>query len=306
MNNGGSPSREPQSLEGFIEDPYVPSSNIQTPSFDAPDHEPLFGIQDEILRPTRLEFDDLPSSLYDNDDSLKVETEFIKVNALLRREKISVRVTYSDLSKPLKINLPTGSSKKYYDYGTETAMAAGDQVPELAHLTMEERAQKEEEWKQELAQVDDEIATLQTVLNAKRKRAAELKKLLGISVLKELSDDLNQGIKNVKESNVYQSVENTVGQVTKAVTEAPIYQKTTSLFGGLTSNISTKFGQMKQSDSFRSIEEKVGSAYENVKETMTKVVSRSNSQQSLGDEVSRSRSGSVATSPTIPEEKPLV
>ncbi|XP_045470023.1 uncharacterized protein F13E6.1 isoform X6 [Harmonia axyridis] len=166
---------------------------------------------------------------------------------------------------------------------TETAMAAGDQVPELAHLTMEERAQKEEEWKQELAQVDDEIATLQTVLNAKRKRAAELKKLLGISVLKELSDDLNQGIKNVKESNVY--------------------QKTTSLFGGLTSNISTKFGQMKQSDSFRSIEEKVGSAYENVK---TKVVSRSNSQQSLGDEVSRSRSGSVATSPTIPEEKPLV
>ncbi|XP_045470021.1 uncharacterized protein LOC123677506 isoform X4 [Harmonia axyridis] len=283
MNNGGSPSREPQSLEGFIEDPYVPSSNIQTPSFDAPDHEPLFGIQDEILRPTRLEFDDLPSSLYDNDDSLKVETEFIKVNALLRREKISVRVTYSDLSKPLKINLPTGSSKKYYDYGTETAMAAGDQVPELAHLTMEERAQKEEEWKQELAQVDDEIATLQTVLNAKRKRAAELKKLLGISVLKELSDDLNQGIKNVKESNVY--------------------QKTTSLFGGLTSNISTKFGQMKQSDSFRSIEEKVGSAYENVK---TKVVSRSNSQQSLGDEVSRSRSGSVATSPTIPEEKPLV
>ncbi|XP_045470020.1 uncharacterized protein LOC123677506 isoform X3 [Harmonia axyridis] len=286
MNNGGSPSREPQSLEGFIEDPYVPSSNIQTPSFDAPDHEPLFGIQDEILRPTRLEFDDLPSSLYDNDDSLKVETEFIKVNALLRREKISVRVTYSDLSKPLKINLPTGSSKKYYDYGTETAMAAGDQVPELAHLTMEERAQKEEEWKQELAQVDDEIATLQTVLNAKRKRAAELKKLLGISVLKELSDDLNQGIKNVKESNVY--------------------QKTTSLFGGLTSNISTKFGQMKQSDSFRSIEEKVGSAYENVKETMTKVVSRSNSQQSLGDEVSRSRSGSVATSPTIPEEKPLV
>lgn len=81
-------------------------------------------------------------------------------------------------------------------------MAAGDHVPELAHLTLEERARKEEEWRQELAQVDDEIATLQTVLNAKRKRAAELKKFLGIGVLKELSDDLNQGIKNVKESNV--------------------------------------------------------------------------------------------------------
>ncbi|XP_044751916.1 uncharacterized protein LOC123311870 isoform X3 [Coccinella septempunctata] len=286
MNHDENAHREHNSLEGFIEDPYVPTADVQTPSFDDPDHESIFVIQDEILRPTRLEFDDLPNSFCDNDDSLKVEAEFIKVNALLRREKISVRVTYSDLSKPCKINLPTGNSKKYYDYGTETAMAAGDQLPELANLTLEERAKKEEEWKQELAQVDDEIATLQTVLNAKRKRAAELKKLLGISVLKELSDDLNQGIKNVKESNVY--------------------QKTTSLFGGLTSNISTKFGQMKQSDSFRSIEEKVGSAYENVKETMTKVVSRSNSQQSLGDEGSRSRSGSVATSPTIPEEKPLV
>lgn len=36
----------------------------------------------------------------------------------------------------------------------------------------------------------------------------------------------------------------------------------------------------------------------------TKVVSRSGSQQSL-DEAGRSRSSSVVTSPTIPEEKPI-
>lgn len=43
------------------------------------------------------------------------------------------------------------------------------------------------------------------------------------------------------------------------------YQKTTSIIGGVTANITTKLGQMRHSESFRSIEEKVGSAYENVK-----------------------------------------
>lgn len=43
------------------------------------------------------------------------------------------------------------------------------------------------------------------------------------------------------------------------------YQKTTSLIGGFTGNITNKIGQMRHSESFRSFEEKVGSAYENVK-----------------------------------------
>lgn len=46
----------------------------------------------------------------------------------------------------------------------------------------------------------------------------------------------------------------------KATTE-----KTTSILGGLGSGISTKLGQLKNSESFKSFEEKVGSAYENVK-----------------------------------------
>lgn len=43
------------------------------------------------------------------------------------------------------------------------------------------------------------------------------------------------------------------------------YQKTSTIIGGITGNITNKFGQMRHSESFRSIEEKVGSAYENVK-----------------------------------------
>ncbi|XP_050308730.1 tumor protein D54 isoform X4 [Anthonomus grandis grandis] len=183
----------------------------------------------------------------------------------------------------------------------EEAMAADHVAPDLSHLSQEEKEQQEKIWREELAQVEDEIVTLRTVLASKMRRSAELKKNLGITFLKEVSDDINQGIKNVKESNVYQTVENKVEQVAKAVSEAPLYQKTTSVIGGFTSNITSKLGQMRHSESFKSIEERVGSAYENVK---GKVISRSGSQQSVNEEA-RSRSGSVATSPTIPEEKPV-
>jgi hypothetical protein len=42
-------------------------------------------------------------------------------------------------------------------------------------------------------------------------------------------------------------------------------EKTTSLLGGFGSTVTSKLGQLKNSESFRSFEEKVGSAYENVK-----------------------------------------
>lgn len=44
-------------------------------------------------------------------------------------------------------------------------------------------------------------------------------------------------------------------------------EKTTSILGGITAGVSSKLGQMRNSESFRSIEERVGTAYENVKVT---------------------------------------
>lgn len=75
-------------------------------------------------------------------------------------------------------------------------------APDLSSLTVEEKMEKERQWREELAQIEDEIATLRTVLASKMKRSAELKRNLGITVWKEVSDDFNQGLKNVKESNV--------------------------------------------------------------------------------------------------------
>lgn len=165
---------------------------------------------------------------------------------------------------------------------------------ELAGLTPEQVEQLRSEWSRELAHVEDEIATLRTVLQSKIRQSSELKRKLGITVWKEITEDVNQGLKNVKESQVYQKTESVI----KSTAE-----KTTSILGGITAGVSSKIGQMRNSDSFRSIEERVGTAYENVK---GKVTSRSNSTQSF-DEALRdaSRVQSGATSPTIPENKPL-
>lgn len=150
--------------------------------------------------------------------------------------------------------------------------------------------------------MEEEIQTLRHVLASKIKHSQDLKRKLGISVWKEFQDDMSQSIRNVKESNMYQKTESVI----KTTAE-----KTTTILGGLGSSVTTKIGQLKNSDSFRSLEEKVGSAYENVK---TKVVtSRSNSTQSF-DEALREAEGNrrpsnsastPATTPTIPEEKPL-
>lgn len=85
----------------------------------------------------------------------------------------------------------------------EEATAAGEHMPEdISNLSLEDQQKQQQAWKEELAQIEDEISTLRTVLASKMRRSAELKRNLGITVWKELSDDVNQGIKNVKESNV--------------------------------------------------------------------------------------------------------
>ncbi|XP_016841477.1 tumor protein D54 isoform X4 [Nasonia vitripennis] len=218
--------------------------------------------------------------------------------------------------------------KNFYYMGEDAALhRSGSLSPsldnvanELQGMTVEEQERQKAEWSAELAKIEDEIQTLREVLSSKVRMAHELKRKLGISVWKELSVDVNQGLKNVKESQVYQNVGEKLGRFTRTVSENSLYQKTesvlkntaektTSILGGFGSGLSMKIGQMRNSDSFRSLEEKVGSAYENVKGRVTP--SRSNSTQSFDEalrEAGASRRASAApsaTSPTIPEDKML-
>lgn len=196
-------------------------------------------------------------------------------------------------------NVPTGEDAVLQS--SDFRYPSSDNVAnELQGLSLEEQDRQKAEWSTELAKVEEEIQTLRHVLANKIRISQELKRKLGISVWKEITDDMNQGLKNVKESQVFQKTES----VFKSTAE-----KTTSILGGFGSGLSMKLGQMRNSDSFRSLEERVGSAYENMK---TKVVpSRSSSMQSFDDalrEAEAARRASAAlstTSPTIPEDKLL-
>lgn len=180
--------------------------------------------------------------------------------------------------------------------GEEALISPDSGINELQNLSPEEQEKQKAEWNQELAKIEEEINTLKHVLASKTKTAQELKKKLGFSVWKEFNDDLSQSINNLKDTQVYQSAESLV---------KPVAERATNILGGFSVGISTKLGQIKSSESFRSFEEKVGSAYENVK---TKVsTSRSSSVQSFDEALNAgSRNiASPASTPVIPEEKDI-
>ncbi|XP_046965928.1 tumor protein D53 homolog isoform X3 [Vanessa cardui] len=308
MANHAQTSVEPASLE-YMEDPYfLPPDDASTPSFDVAVDE-LDELENLVSWPqddTESDWRTLPDLV---ESALCIETEFYMDNRrrrlrIFRKKMREVRVTFQDLSKPYLAKVSSHTNYKKFlgiTPGAEEAMTgagAGDaNTPdELAGLTPEQAEQLRAEWSRELARVEDEIATLRTVLQSKIRQSSDLKRKLGITVWKEITEDVNQGLKNVKESQVYQKTESVI----KTTAE-----KTTSIFGGITAGVSHKLGQMRNSESFRSIEERVGTAYENVK---GKVASRSNSTQSFDEalrDASRAGVASGAASPTIPEHKPL-
>ncbi|XP_034946918.1 tumor protein D52 isoform X2 [Chelonus insularis] len=293
--------REFDSLE-YEEDVYY-SNLAETPSFD--DTDELFADDNEeiIVHCWKDANTDLDEILV-NDIDLSNDPNFQGTSQKKRKLK-SVRVIFQEISKSYRDKI-NGKPKFLELLKGEDALHSGSLSPsadnaanELAGLTLEEQEHQKEEWRRELAKVEEEIQTLRHVLASKVRVSQELKRKLGISVWKDITEDVNQGLRNVKESHVFQKTESVCKQAAGL---------TSSILGGFGSGISMKIGQMRNSDSFRSLEERVGSAYENVK---TKIgPSRSNSTQSFDEalresEATRRASGipSVATSPTIPEEK---
>ncbi|XP_032291951.1 uncharacterized protein [Drosophila virilis] len=334
---------EPVSLE-FIEDSYLPRIDdiTTTPSLDeleiAPESEADFYDETEhYLRNLTLDdiFYDVDSDYANTLELQAVETEFIaaklsnqtpsqsmakrfRLKFFTKRTMRDVKVTFIDFSKPYLAKISNSDNyKRFLTIGQAggakdnsahlsepaspaASVASAEIAAEFAALTVEEKEQRRAEWSQELARVEEEINTLRTVLASKTRHASDLKRKLGITVWKELTDDVNQGVKNLKESHVFQRTES----VLKTTGE-----KTASVFGSITSGITSKFSQMKNSESMRSIEASVGSAYENVKVSYeqnnflcqshaTKVTSRSGSVSSFPDDLDENNSPSGLNSPT--------
>ncbi|XP_029912297.1 tpd52 like 2b isoform X6 [Myripristis murdjan] len=140
--------------------------------------------------------------------------------------------------------------------------AVGNSANPLPPGLTEEEA---EELRIELTKVEEEINTLRQVLSAKEKHATELKRKLGLSPLNELRQNLTKGWQDVQTSNAYLSASATLDDITHSEaykktqeTLSQAGQKTTAALSTMGTAISRKLGDMRNSATFKSFEDKMG------------------------------------------------
>jgi len=184
---------------------------------------------------------------------------------------------------------PIGTDENIYSSSEMYDNMANANLPS-PEMDPEEKARQEAEWRDELAKLEEEILTLRQVLNSKVRHSTDLKKKLGITPMREFQADIKQGFQNIKESDAYKKTSEKISAVNASITESETFQKTNqalknvgqktstafSSFGAYTSK---KLGDVRNSNTFKSFEEKIGGAYSNVKTRM----SGSQSEQNFGE-----------------------
>uniref|UniRef100_A0A672H4J5 Tpd52 like 1 n=1 Tax=Salarias fasciatus TaxID=181472 RepID=A0A672H4J5_SALFA len=148
-------------------------------------------------------------------------------------------------------------------------------------MTEEER----EEIQQELAKLEEEINTLRQVLSSKEKQHAELKQKLGVGPLSELRTNFSRGWQDMQSSTAYKKTSETLSTAG---------QRTSAAFSTLGSAITRKFGDMRNSPSFKSFEEKV----ENTVTTIKTKVGGTGPGGSFEDVLSSAANASSQDTPT--------
>ncbi|XP_044530197.1 tumor protein D54-like isoform X1 [Gracilinanus agilis] len=125
---------------------------------------------------------------------------------------------------------------------------------------------EEEELRSELTKVEEEIAILRQVLAAKERHCGELKRKLGLTPLDGLKQNLTNSWHDVQVSNAYVKTSEKVGEWNEKVTQSDLYkktqetlsqagQKTSAALSNVGSAISRKFGDMRNSATFKSFED---------------------------------------------------
>ncbi|XP_059683080.1 tumor protein D54 isoform X9 [Gavia stellata] len=134
--------------------------------------------------------------------------------------------------------------------------------------------------------VEEEIGTLRQVLAAKERHCGELKRKLGLTPLDGLKQNLSKSWHDVQVSNAYVKTSEKLGEWNDKVTQSDFYkktqetlsqagQKTSAALSNVGSVISRKLGDMRNSATFKSFEDRVGTIKSRV------VGSRENSTDGL-------------------------
>ncbi|XP_078507797.1 tumor protein D54 isoform X4 [Lissotriton helveticus] len=154
------------------------------------------------------------------------------------------------------------------DVPVDVGGAAGDPMnPPLPEGLTEAEA---EELKNELCKVEEEISTLRQVLAAKERHAWDLKKKLGQTPLNQLKQNFTKGLHDVQMSNAYVSATSTLEEWNEKVAQSEAYkktsetlsqagQKTSAALSTVGTAITRKLGDMRNSQTFKSFEDRVGS-----------------------------------------------
>ncbi|CAK6975802.1 tpd52 like 2b isoform X2 [Scomber scombrus] len=170
-----------------------------------------------------------------------------------------------DPSQDINLNSPNkGLGVDHSDSLAEVPVegAVGNSVNPLPPGLTEEEA---EELRTELMKVEEEINTLRQVLSAKERHAAELKRKLGLSPLNELRQNITKSWQDVQTSNAYLSASATLDDITHSEaykktqeTLSQAGQKTSAALTTVGSAITRRLGDMRNSATFKSFEDKMG------------------------------------------------
>ncbi|KAM4563354.1 tpd52 like 2b isoform 12-T12 [Odontesthes bonariensis] len=183
--------------------------------------------------------------------------------AKMMSESSASAIADINLNSPNK-GLGVDRSDSLSDVPVEGAM--GNSANPLPPGLTEEEA---EELRTELTKVEEEISTLRQVLSAKERHAAELRRKLGLNPLNELKQNLTKSWQDVQTSNAYVRTSEKLGEWNERVTSSDLYkktqetlsqagQKTSAALSTVGTAISRRLGDMRNSATFKSFEDKVG------------------------------------------------
>ncbi|XP_066480394.1 tumor protein D52 isoform X1 [Tiliqua scincoides] len=183
-----------------------------------------------------------------------------------------VNTSYLFLSPSMALSPPGSPVQKNFGLlKNETIPEVGEDVAASVNVTEALSEEEQDELRQELAKVEEEIQTLSQVLAAKEKHLAEIKRKLGISSLQELKQNLSKGWQDVTSTNAYKKTSETLSQagqkasaafssvgtaITKKLEDVKV-QAFTHSFSIRCLQHSISMPAMRNSPTFKSFEEKV-------------------------------------------------
>ncbi|XP_033640789.1 tumor protein D54-like isoform X2 [Asterias rubens] len=162
-------------------------------------------------------------------------------------------------------------------------------------VEVEQDEEERERLRAELAEIESDILTLRQTLRAKEGHAKEIKRKLGVTPMNQMKEELKHSWQNFQQSNAYVNTSTKLAEWNDKVVTSETYsktksglatagQKTTSAFNTFGTAVSKKLGDMRDSNTFKSFEEKMSSASTTIK---TKVVG-GKTQESSFEEVLQS------------------